>query len=202
MSATMPAYSPPPSVLLLPAMAYAKSAPSSSVLPAASGFCSTMLLANAYSGSCGRSAVPTVGAHFCTASPTLSGTVNALSAACSTSLTFFACMHLRSSRSQPRRSANTSLSTSALSGDLNSSGSGPLCDTPAAMCLAVGASGVAKWMSTDWPPADWPKMVILLGSPPNAATLAAVHAMAARWSAMPTLPSVASVYIKPRLPRR
>ena len=47
------------------------------------------------------------------------------------------------------------------------------------------ASGDAWSTQTDHEPADWPKMVTLPGSPPNAATLSRTHSRVAMWSRMP-----------------
>jgi hypothetical protein len=45
--------------------------------------------------------------------------------------------------------------------------------------------GETRWESTDRPPADWPAMVTLCGSPPNRLMLAWTQRSAACWSISP-----------------
>ncbi len=45
--------------------------------------------------------------------------------------------------------------------------------------------GDTKWASTDRPPADWPAMVTLYGSPPNWLMLRWTQRSAACWSISP-----------------
>ena len=47
------------------------------------------------------------------------------------------------------------------------------------------ASGDAVRLCTAWPPADWPAMVMRVGSPPNPAMLSWTHFTAAIWSSSP-----------------
>ena len=54
-------------------------------------------------------------------------------------------------------------------------------------------SGESKWRLTDAAPADSPKMVILLGLPPNWAILSRIHCKAINWSNRPALPGTSSV---------
>ena len=54
-------------------------------------------------------------------------------------------------------------------------------------------SGESKWRLTEAPPADSPKMVMLLGLPPNWAMLSRIHVKAINWSKRPALPGTSSV---------
>jgi hypothetical protein len=57
--------------------------------------------------------------------------------------------------------------------------------SPMALAKRPLATGEAMSALTDWEPADWPKMVMLAGSPPKAAMLRRTQAMAAAWSMRP-----------------
>src|ERR1017187_3675853 len=82
--------------------------------------------------------------------------------------------------------------------------------SPMALAKRSLAMGEAISALTDEEPADWPKMVMLAGSPPKAAMLRRTHAMAAAWSLRPYLPeawlgdsAVSSGWAKkPKMPRR
>ena len=61
------------------------------------------------------------------------------------------------------------------------------------------ADGIAISVLTFPAPPDWPKIVTLFGSPPNAAMLSRTHSSAATMSSMPTL--LASAHLPPNSER-
>ena len=84
---------------------------------------------------------------------------------------------------QPTAVANVSPAASAVASGRWFRANVPLCTM--ARWKSPRAPGETIWARTDRPPADWPAMVTLRGSPPNRAMLRWTQRRAACWSIRP-----------------
>ena len=85
----------------------------------------------------------------------------------------------------PTLAAKASPAASASASDSCVSANAPLCTI--ARWKSPREPGETRWASTDRPPADWPAIVTLCGSPPNCAMLRCTQRSAACWSIKPVV---------------